>query len=75
MRKPKKVTNLYLSFYTKDVSYQIPQIVNSYLLKLYIEPKETEFKLESVFSYISFGIFSPSGGIRLGVQKKIKFGV
>ena len=48
MRRPKRVTNLSLSSYTKEVSYQIFQIVNSYLLKLYIEPKETEFKLENL---------------------------
>jgi len=49
MRRPKRVTNLSLFSYTKEVSYQIFQIVKSYLLKLYIEPKETEFKLENVF--------------------------
>ena len=49
MRRPKRTANLSLSSYTKEVSYQIFQIVKSYLLKIYIEPKETEFKLENVF--------------------------
>ena len=71
MRRPERITNLSLSSYTKEVSYQIFQIVKSYIFKLYIESKETEFKLENVFSCISLGIFSPPGGIRLGVQKKL----
>jgi len=49
MRRPERITNLSLSSYTKEVSYQIFQIVKSYILKLYIESKETEFKLENVF--------------------------
>jgi len=49
MRRPERITNLSLSSYTKEVSYQIFQIVKFYILKLYIESKETEFKLENVF--------------------------
>lgn len=58
MRRPKRIANLSLSSYTKEGNYQIFQIVKSYLLKLYIEPKETKFELENVFSHISLGIFS-----------------
>lgn len=71
MRRLKRTANFSLSSYTKEVSYQIFQIVKSYLLKLYIEPKETKFELENVFSHISPGIFYLSSGIRVGLQKKL----
>ena len=59
MRRPKRTVNLPLSLYTKEISYQIFQIVKFYFLKLYIELKETKFELDNILSYISLSIFSP----------------
>jgi len=75
MRRPKRTVNLPLSLYTKEISYQIFQIVKFYFLKLYIELKETKFELDNILSYISLSIFSPPDEINFWTSEEIKFGV